>query len=78
MLSSLSQAEIHDCLSPDEAGEFAAELTTLSRMQYEALQKASYLRMSEFQREAYDRRRLRIGELRALLMRLQADKLGAA
>jgi len=40
-----------------------AELSSLSKLQNQALQQESYLRMSEAQRAAYDRRRLRIGEL---------------
>lgn len=49
--------------SLDETREIEAELSILTERQYEALQKASYLRMSEAEREAIDQRRVRIGEL---------------
>jgi hypothetical protein len=54
-------------LEPDEAMRLSAELSLLSGQQYEALQKASYPRMSDAERNAYDRRRVRIGELGSLL-----------
>jgi hypothetical protein len=49
--------------SADESNHLAAELSMLSEMQYEALLKSSYLRMAKAEREAYDRRRERIGQL---------------
>jgi hypothetical protein len=49
------------------------ELSTLSRQQYEALQKAPYMRMSEAARDAYDSRRIRIGELCGLLTKFSPD-----
>ena len=49
--------------SLDETRKMEAELSILTEQQYEALQKASYLRMSEAEREAIDQRRVRIGEL---------------
>lgn len=41
----------------------AEELSRLSQQQYEALQRASYFRMSHEAAAEYDKRRLRIGEL---------------
>ena len=49
----------------------SAELRVLYRLQYEALQKSSYLRMSEKEAEVYDRRRVRIGELCDKLTKLR-------
>jgi hypothetical protein len=51
----------------------SAELRVLYRLQYEALQKSSYLRMSEKEAEVYDRRRVRIGELCENLAKLRAE-----
>jgi hypothetical protein len=48
------------------------EHSTLSREQYEALQKSSYLGMSKLDAEAYDERRLRIEEICRLLSRLRS------
>ena len=54
-------------LESEEAMRLSAELSLLSGQQYEALQKAPYHRMSDWERDAYDRRRVRIGELCTLL-----------
>jgi hypothetical protein len=43
------------------------ELSNLNRQQSEALQKASYDRMSESDKASYDRRRLHIAEVSELL-----------
>jgi len=40
--------------------------------QYEALQKSPYLKMSTQEAEAYDKRRLRIGEICNILRRLRS------
>jgi hypothetical protein len=53
--------------TPDEAKRLLLELSTLSERQYESLQKPPYLLMSRAEREMYDRRRVRIEELRELL-----------
>lgn len=50
-------------LSKEEAKRMSVELAVLSRQQYEALQIASYIHMSESERTAYDTRRLRIGRI---------------
>jgi hypothetical protein len=55
----------------DEAEKLSAELATLYKQQYEALQKASYLKMSPKQAAAYDRRRLRIGRICELLAKFK-------
>jgi len=56
----------------DEAETLSAELATLYKQQYEALQKASYLNMSAKQVAEYDRRRLRIGKICELLAKFKA------
>lgn len=53
--------------SPDRVKELGAELTRLSHAQSEALLKAAYLNMSPDEAAAYDRRRIRIGEICSLL-----------
>ncbi|HEY1650124.1 MAG TPA: hypothetical protein VGF96_19225 [Terracidiphilus sp.] len=53
--------------SKDEAKELSMEMAALSRQQYEALQKSSYIRMSKEEADAYNERRLRIGEICDLL-----------
>ena len=52
---------------PDEAKRLSLELSTLSERQIEAMLKAPYLLMPRAEREGYDRRRVRIEELRELL-----------
>jgi hypothetical protein len=61
-------------LKSDEAMRLSAELSLLSGQQYEALQRAPYRRMSDPERDAYDRRRLRIGELCSLLTEVQTKR----
>lgn len=46
-----------------ESESMSAELSVLYMLQYEAVQKSSYLRMSEKEAEVYDRRRMRISDL---------------
>jgi hypothetical protein len=55
--------------TPDEAQRLSLELSTLMQRQYESLQTAPYFLMPREEREAYDRRRVRIEELRELLTR---------
>lgn len=57
----------------DASEEMSAELGVLYRLQYESLQKSSYLHMLEKEAEVYDRRRLRIGELCEALAALRAS-----
>jgi len=47
----------------DVAQKLRTELSNLSRKQSEALQKASYAHMSKSEKEAYDRRRVRIAKV---------------
>jgi hypothetical protein len=53
-------------LKSDEAMRLSAELSLLSGQQYAALQRSPYHRMFDPERDAYDRRRVRIGELCSL------------
>jgi len=55
----------------DEAEKLSAELATLYKQQYEALQKASYLNMSPKQAAEFNRRRLRIGKICELLAKFK-------
>jgi hypothetical protein len=48
-------------------------LSLLIRQQYQALQKSSYMKMSQSAAAAYDRRRKRIGELRELLAKIRDE-----
>jgi hypothetical protein len=64
-------------LESDEAMRLSAELSLLSGQQYEALQRASYHRMSDPERDAYDRRRVRIGELCSFLGKLQTKTMNS-
>jgi hypothetical protein len=59
-------------MEPNEPERLSVELSVLSREQYEALQKSSYLNMSQVQADAYDKRRLRIGERYRILSRLRS------
>jgi hypothetical protein len=49
--------------SGEAAKDLAKELSELSKLQYEALQKSSYLRMSSEEASVYDTRRVRISEI---------------
>jgi hypothetical protein len=60
--------------TPDAVSErIPAELSDLCKLQFEALQKSSYVHMSHSDAEAYDRRRVRIGELYELLAKSKND-----
>jgi hypothetical protein len=63
--------ETGEDVSLEEAKQIAAELSTLAKAQREALQKAPYARMSNAEREAYDRRRAHIGQLNRFLVKLR-------
>ena len=52
---------------PDEAQRLSLELSTLSERQIEGLRKAPYFLMPREEREGYDKRRVRIEEVRGLL-----------
>jgi hypothetical protein len=58
---------VSDKLSSEKAKELADEMAALSKLQSEALQTAAYTKMSAQQAAEYDQRRLRIGEICALL-----------
>ena len=47
----------------DEAESLTGEHAKLVKQQYEALQRAPYIRMSQPEADAYDERRLRIEEI---------------
>jgi|HubBroStandDraft_4_1064222.scaffolds.fasta_scaffold522488_1 hypothetical protein len=70
--------DTNDHHAADEAKRISAELLAMSKMQYEALQKASYLRMPHWEREVYDRRRARIGDLCAQLAKYRPKDADAA
>jgi hypothetical protein len=55
--------------------QLAEEVSTLSQLQYDALQKSSYLLMPRAEREAYDRRGHRIVELREVLAKNPSEDL---
>jgi hypothetical protein len=54
---------ITDKPTADEAEALTVEHATLVKQQYEALQKAPYIRMPQSEADAYDERRLRIEEI---------------
>lgn len=56
-------------LRPEEAEDLEQELALISHQQFMALQKAPYLRMSAEEAREYDQRRMRIGEICALLQK---------
>lgn len=60
-------------MAPQEANRLSAEHSMLCAGQYEALQKAPCLLMSRAEREAYDRRRVRIEEISELLRKFSLD-----
>jgi hypothetical protein len=55
-----------------EPERLSLELSTLTREQYEALQKSSHLGISKIEADAYDKRCLRIGEICRLLGKLRS------
>jgi hypothetical protein len=59
--------------TPDEAQRLSLELSTLMQRQYESLQTAPYFLMPREEREAYDRRRVRIEQLNELMSNLSPD-----
>jgi hypothetical protein len=61
--------ETGEGFSLDEAKRIAAELCLLATAQQEALQKAPYARMSNAERESYDRRRAHIAQLTQFLVK---------
>lgn len=52
-----------DSLSIGEALALSAELATVTRQQYDALMKSSYLQMPVQDAAEYDERRIRIAEI---------------
>jgi hypothetical protein len=59
-------------LSSEEANALGEELGKLTRQQYTALQKSSYLHMTEEEAYEYDNRRLRIGEICEFLAKFRS------
>jgi hypothetical protein len=57
----------HEQLSEAEAQVLSEELSRLTRLQYEALQKSSYINMTKKDADAYDERRLRIAGICEML-----------
>jgi hypothetical protein len=55
-----------------ELDRLSLEHSALARQQYEALQKSPYINMTCQDAEAYDQRRLRIGEICQLLARFRS------
>jgi hypothetical protein len=60
----------------NERNRLLAEHAVLVWLQYEALQKSPYLRMSVKEAEAYDRRRLRLREVDERLAAREAEVNG--
>lgn len=58
-------------LATEEADRLSEELSALAKKQYEALQKKSYVNMSEAEADGYDKRRLRIGEICDILAKFR-------
>jgi hypothetical protein len=56
-----------DYLSAERSKEWIVELSDLLRQQFEALQKATFIRMNEEEAEVYERRSQRIAELKRML-----------
>ena len=51
----------------DDVHSLSSELAALTKQQYGSLQKSSYINMTQSDADAYNKRRLRIGELCELL-----------
>jgi hypothetical protein len=64
-------SNVIESTSVKELDEMSEELCVLYRLQYEALQKSSYLQMPQKEADVYDRRRVRIGELCDLLTKFR-------
>ena len=60
--------------SEGEICSMSAEHAALAKQQYEALQKSPYVKMTQAEADAYDKRRLRIGELCELLAVLRSSR----
>jgi hypothetical protein len=56
-----------------EMERLSAELTALSRQQYDALQKSSHAHMPKREADAYEKRLLRIIEIHQQLARFRAE-----
>jgi hypothetical protein len=56
-------------VSAGENARLSREFSMLVRLQTEALQRASYLRMSDSEKYAYDNRRLRIEKISRVLLK---------
>jgi hypothetical protein len=63
-------------LSPEQVKELADELSVLSKRQSVALQGAAYQQMSREEAAEYDVRRVRIGEICALLGKFRPSRTG--
>jgi hypothetical protein len=63
--------QVREKLSESQIRTLADELSMLTRLQYEALQRSSYLRMSQSEADLYDERRVRIAELCELLAKFR-------
>jgi hypothetical protein len=62
-----------DNVSEVQAKTLAVGLSLLTKLQYEALQRSSYLRMSQSEAEAYDERRIRIGQICEILVEVREN-----
>ena len=60
--------------SEEEICSMSAEHAALAKQQYEALQKSPYVKTTQAEADAYDKRRLRIGELCELLAVLRSSR----
>ena len=61
-------------LREEAARDLAKELSKLSRLQYEALQKSFYLRMTSQGASEYDTRRVRISEICSALAEIHPKR----
>lgn len=59
--------------SRDNIRALSSELEELTKHQYEALQKSSYIKMSQAESVAYDARRVRIAEVCKLLANFRTE-----
>jgi hypothetical protein len=64
---------VSDKLSAEQAKKLAEEMAALSKLQFEALQTAAYMKMSKQEAAQYDQRRLRIGEICGLLGKFKPE-----
>jgi hypothetical protein len=63
----------HDSTTLNEIERLTSEHAALVRLQYEALQKSAYSRMSKAEADAYDDRLSRIVEIRRQLAQFRAE-----